>query len=234
MARHMRHDAGTGVTTLDEERAQERVPADADIDHFDRTHPVLLRTDVARVDGEARERFGGMNLGACFFGWLVAIASAVLLTSMVGAMLAAVGSTVDVAQSAAERQAGTIGIAAGVVLLVVLLVGYYAGGYVAGRMSRFDGGRQGFGVWAIGLVVTLLAVGLGAIFGTQYNLLDRVDLPRIPLSSEQMGWGAAVAAAAVVLGTLLAATLGGVIGRRYHDRVDRAFRGRRPKVREPC
>jgi hypothetical protein len=221
----MRHDAGTGVTTLEEVRAEERAPADADIDHFDRTDPVLFRTDVARVDGEARERFGGMNLGACFFGWLVAIASAVLLTSMVGAMLAAVGSTVDVAQSATERQAGTIGIAAGVVLLVVLLVGYYAGGYVAGRMSRFDGGRQGFGVWAIGLVGSLLAGGLGAIFGTQYDLVDRVDLPRTSLSSEQMGWGAAVAVA-IVLGTLLAAVLGGVVGRRYHDRVDRAVRGR--------
>lgn len=231
MARHIRHDAATGVTTLDEVRAQEHAPADADIDHVDRSDPVL-RTDVARLDGEARERFGGMNLGACFFGWLVAIGSAVLLTSMVGAVLAAVGATVDVAQSDAERQAGTIGIAAGVVLLVVLMVGYYAGGYVAGRMSRFDGGRQGFGVWAIGLSVTLLAVGLGALFGTQYNLLDRVDLPRIPLSSEQMGWGAAVAAVAIVFGTLLAATLGGLIGRRYHDRVDRAVRGRRPEASE--
>jgi len=223
MARHIRHDANTGVTTLDEVRAQERAPADADIDRFDRSEPVL-RTDVPRVDGEARDWFGGMNLGACFFGSLVAMASAALLTTMMGAVLAGVGSTVDVAQSDTERQAGTIGIAAGVVLLVVLLVGYYAGGYVAGRMSRFDGGRQGFGVWAIGLVITLLAGGLGAIFGTQYNLLDRVDLPRIPLSSELMGWGAAVAVA-VVLGTLLAAILGGVIGRRYHVRVDRAVRG---------
>jgi hypothetical protein len=231
MARHIRHDADPGVTTLDEVRAPERVPADVDIDRFDRSEPVL-RTDVARVDGEARERFGGMNLGACFFGWLVAIASAVLLTTMMGAMLAAVGFTVDVAQSDTERQAGTIGIAAGVLLLVVLLVGYYAGGYVAGRMSRFDGGRQGFGVWAIGLVGSLLAGGLGAIFGTQYDLLDRVDLPRMPLSSEQMGWGAAVAVA-IVLGTLLAAILGGLVGRRYHDRVDRAVRGRPSQDRDP-
>ena len=224
MARHIRHDADHGVTTLDEVRAQERVPADGDIDRFDRSEPVP-RTDVARVEGEARERFGGTNFGACFFGWLVAIGSAVLLTTMIGAVLAAVGFTVDVAQSDAERQAGTIGIAAGVLLLVVLLVGYYAGGYVAGRMSRFDGGRQGFGVWAIGLVGSLLAGGLGAIFGTQYDLVDRVDLPRTSLSSEQMGWGAAVAVA-IVLGTLLAAILGGVVGRRYHDRVDRAVRGR--------
>jgi hypothetical protein len=179
-----------------------------------------------------REEFGGINWGSGFFGWLVAVGIAALLTALLSAAGAAVGLT-DVSSQDASSSGSTIGIVGGVLLLVILLVAYYAGGYVAGRMSRFDGGRQGFGVWAIGLVVTLLAVGLGAIFGTQYNLLDRVDLPRIPLSSEQMGWGAAVAAAAVVLGTLLAATLGGVIGRHYHDRVDRAVRGRGPKAREP-
>ena len=101
-------------------------------------------------DSEARERFGGINWGAAFFGWLVAIALTILLTSIAGAVTAAVSDTANVTQTQAERQAGTIGIAAGVVLLVVLAIGYYAGGYVAGRMSRFDGGRQGLAVWLIG------------------------------------------------------------------------------------
>lgn len=170
----------------------------------------------------ARERFGGLNWGACFFGWLVAVALAILLTSIVGAAASAIGSTTEITQSDAEREAGTIGIVAGIVLLVVLMLGYYAGGYVAGRMSRFDGGRQGLGVWVIGLVVTILAVIAGAVFGTQYNILDRVDLPRIPIPTDQLGTGAAIAAVAVVLGTLLAAMLGGKVGHRYHHRVDLA------------
>ena len=176
----------------------------------------------ARNDAEARDRFGGANWGACVFGWLVAVGVAILLTSIVGAVVTAVGSGAQVSQNEAQREAGTIGVAAAITLLVVLAVGYYAGGYVAGRMSRFDGARQGFGVWVIGLVVTILVLALGAIFGNQYNLFDRVNVPRIPVSTDQIGWGAVITAVAVLVITLVAALLGGKVGHRYHDRVDRA------------
>jgi amino acid transporter len=173
-------------------------------------------------DGSAaRDKFGGLNIGAAFFGWLVAIAIAILLTSIVGAVVAAIGSTTNITQSDAQRSAGTIGVAAGVVLLVVLTVAYFTGGYVAGRMSRYDGARQGVGVWVIGLLVTLVALALGAMFGSQYNILDRVDLPRIPVSTDQLGWGGIITALLVLALTLLGAALGGIVGHRYHNRVDR-------------
>ncbi len=145
----------------------------------------------------------------------------ILLVSIAGAILTAVGSSQNITQSDAERQAGTIGIAAGIVLLVVLAIAYYTGGYVAGRMSRFDGGKQGLATWVIGLVVTLVAIGLGAIFGNEYNLLDRVDLPRLPISTEELSTGGLITAAAVLVVSLLAAMLGGKVGHRYHDKVDR-------------
>src|SRR6185436_7301231 len=110
----------------------------------------------------------------------------------------------NVTQSEAERQAGTIGVAAAIVLLVVLMIAYYTGGYVAGRMSRFDGTKQGVGVWVIGLVVTIVALALGAVFGSQYNILDRVNLPRIPVSTDQLSTGGIITAVAVVVLTLLA------------------------------
>jgi amino acid transporter len=178
------------------------------------------RTYVDREDS-AREKFGGANLGACFFGWLVAIAVAILLTSIIGAVVAAVGSNRQVTQSEAQRVAGTIGTVAAVVLLVVLIVAYYAGGYVAGRMSRFDGARQGVVVWVIGLLVTIIALALGAIFGAKYNILDRVNLPRIPVATDQLSWGAVITGVLVLVLTLLAAMLGGTVGHRYHNRVDR-------------
>jgi hypothetical protein len=178
--------------------------------------------DRGRHDGAAREKFGGMNLGAGFFGWLIAIAIAILLTSIVGAIATAVGSSSNVTQSQAQREAGTIGIVAASVLLLVLAIAYFTGGYVAGRMSRFDGGKQGLAVWLIGLVVTLLAIGIGAIFGAQYNIFDRVNLPRLPLGTDQLSWGGIITALAVIVLTLLAAMLGGMLGHRYHNRVDRA------------
>jgi len=126
-----------------------------------------------------------------------------------------------VSQSEAQRQAGTIGVAAGITLLVVLAIGYYAGGYVAGRMSRFSGSKQGLGVWITGFVVTIAMVVLGAVFGQQYDIQSRVNLPRLPVTADALTTGGIVAALVVLVGTLLAAMAGGSVGTHYHRRVDR-------------
>jgi len=133
-----------------------------------------------------------------------------------------VGYSNNVTQTDAERAAGTVSLVTAIVLVAILLIAYYSGGYVAGRMSRFDGARQGLMVWLIGLLVTLVAVALGWIAGDQYNLLDRVDVPRIPIPSDDITFGGIITAVAVLVGTLLAAMFGGTVGRRYHSRVDRA------------
>jgi amino acid transporter len=171
-------------------------------------------------DAEIRRRdeFGGMNLGAAFFGWLVAIGMAVIVTSL----LAAAGAAIGLTEGADTGDAETISIVGGALLVATLMIAYFCGGYVAGRMSRFDGGRQGFGTWLVGLVITLLIAGAGAIFGSEYNVFSKLDLPRIPVDEGSLATGGAIALAAVLLGTLLAAILGGKAGQRYHRRVDRA------------
>ena len=186
-------------------------------------HDVDRHDETVVTDGtdEAYDKFGGGNAGAAFFGWLVAVAVAVLLTGLVGAVAAAIGDAQEITQSDAERDAGTIGIAAAIALIAVLVIGYYAGGYVAGRMSRFDGARQGVLVWVLGLVITVVAVAAGWVFGDQYNVFDRVDLPRIPIPTDDMTTGGIVTGVVVLIGTLLAAAAGGKIGRHYHARVDR-------------
>ncbi len=186
------------------------------------THPADDRRYADHDEYRQREAYGGVNWGAGFFGWLVAIAVAILLTSIVGAIAAGVGSNANITQSDAEREAGTIGVVAGVILLIVLVIAYYTGGYVAGRMSRFDGGKQGIAVWVIGLVVTIIAILLGVLFGNEYNILDRVSLPTLPISTEELSTGGVIAAVAILLGTLLAAMFGGKVGSRYHRKVDRA------------
>ncbi len=152
----------------------------------------------------------------------MAIAVSVLLTGIAGAIAAAIGSNAQVTQADATANAGDIGLVAAIVLLVVLMIGYYCGGYVAGRMSRFSGTSQGLGVWLTGFVVTLLMIVLGAIFGQQYDILSRVNLPRLPVSSDSLTTGGIIAAIVVLAGTLLAALLGGSVGTHYHRRVDRA------------
>ncbi|KQV75981.1 hypothetical protein ASC61_13730 [Aeromicrobium sp. Root344] len=175
----------------------------------------------AEVEEHQRERWGGMNLGAGFFGWLVAVGMAVLLSSIIGAIAAAVGDANDITQSDIEREAGQISVAAAIVLLVVLLISFYAGGYVAGRMSRFDGTRQGWAVWLISLVVVVIAAIIGAAWGSEYDVMNRVDIPDVPIPTDDLTLGGAITIAAAIFATLLAALAGGKAGTHYHRRVDR-------------
>ena len=173
--------------------------------------------------GAARDEFGGINWGAAFFGWLVAIGLAALLTALVSAAGAAIGLTKVTDPSKASGSTGVVGIVGAVILLVVLFLAYYCGGYVAGRMSRFDGGRQGLAVWLFGILITILLAVAGAVLGSQYNVLAQLKLPRIPVDEGSLAVGGLIALAAWVVATLLGAILGGRLGERYHRKVDRAF-----------
>ena len=186
---------------------------------------VDTRDDVGTRDRqEVRERqrdeFGGTNVGAAFFGWLVAVGMAAILTGILSAAGAAIGLT-EVSGSEASGNAETISVVGGVILLLILMLAYYSGGYVSGRMSRFDGGRQGVAVWIIGLLVTIALAILAAIGGSEYNVLSRFELPRIPIDEGDLATGGIIALVAVILGTLIAALLGGKAGHRYHRKVDR-------------
>lgn len=176
---------------------------------------------AAPIDPEQQrhDRFGGINWGAGFFGWLVAVAVSLLLVGIIGAVAAGTGADEEMLPTGSTTE---IGLAAIVTLVLVLVVGYYAGGYVAGRMSRYDGGRQGLGVWVIGLLVTLVTVASGTFLGAEYNVLSRIELPSIPFSTDTLTFGGIALAGALLLGTLLAALAGGSVGRHYHTRVDRA------------
>src|SRR5215216_3225891 len=146
---------------------------------------VTATTDGAHATrGAARDavdaqhaRFGGIKWGAAFFGWLTANGLAVILIALLSAAGVALGLAqgVDTADEAVQ-QADTLGIGGGIAILVVLFLAYLAGGYVAGRMSRFDGARQGVAVWLIGLLVVVVLAAAGVILGAQYNVLQQLNL----------------------------------------------------------
>src|SRR3954466_13028589 len=178
-----------------------------------------VRGQVEEIQERQREQFGGLRWGSAFFGWLVAVGIATLLTALLSAAGAAIGLT-QASTNDATSNADTIGIIGGVVLLAILLVAYYAGGYVAGRMARFNGAKQGLGVWIIALVVTIVLAVAGAVLGAQYNVLSQLHLPRIPVGEGALTTAGVIALVAVVLGTLLAAIAGGKAGTHFHRKID--------------
>jgi hypothetical protein len=168
-------------------------------------------------------RFGGIKWGAAFFGWLSANGLAVLLVALLSAAGVGLGLAqgLDSVDEAAE-QAGTVGLAGAIGLLVVLFLAYLAGGYVAGRMARFDGARQGLAVWLIGLLVVVGLALAGTALGAQYNVLQQLNLPRIPIDEGTATTAGVITLAAILVATLVGAVLGGTLGTRYHRKVDRA------------
>jgi hypothetical protein len=204
-----------GVATAERDRTAVREPARAE-----RTAPVDDAAMARRVRSRQREEFGGINWGSAFFGWLVAVGMAAILLGLLSAAGAAFGLG-EVSDAEAESNAETIGIVGAILLILVLGAAYYCGGYVSGRMSRFDGGRQGLAVWVLGLAVTIVLAVAGALFGAEYNVLEQLNLPRIPVEEGSLTAGAAIALALVVLVTLVAAMGGGKAGERFHRKVDR-------------
>jgi hypothetical protein len=190
----------------------------------------IAERHVAADQMYQHSRYGGMHLGSSFFGWIVATGFAVLLT----ALLAATGSAVALTQldtiniqntlsgEVSVEGIKTVGIVSGAFLLAVLAIAYYAGGYVAGRMARFDGARQGIGVWLVGIIVTVILAGLASIIGSEFNILQGLNLPYIPTGDDSFTRGGLATALIAVIVTLIAATSGGKVGERYHRKVDRA------------
>jgi hypothetical protein len=176
--------------------------------HMTQIEPGTDRRALAEARTVARERYGGTKLGSAFFGWLVAVGLTLLLAMVAGAVSLVVGADVLVAGPA--------------VSLAVLLVASFVGGYVAGRLARFDGARNGFLSWAIGLLVTAALAVVAAFLGARDGVLGGVPLPSVVTGLEQVGLPELVLVTVAVLGTLVAAVIGGKAGERFHRRVDRA------------
>lgn len=209
----MRKQAGA-TTTADP--ATERVPVDERAerdDRFTREQPVVGAETMSAVRARQRDRFGGFSWGSDFFGWLAAAGLAAILAGIVAAAGAALGLT--------KGSTDQIHLGGGIALLAVLFVAYVAGGYVAGRMARFDGTRQGLGVWLWGILVAGAIALLAILGGSKYNVLDALNLPRIPIDQGHLTNAGAIALAAGLVVSLVAACIGGTLGARWHRRVDR-------------
>lgn len=163
-----------------------------------------------------------MKFGACFFGWLTATGTAVLVASLLTAVGAGAGLGRYLTPQQPSTDLRTTGLIGAVVVGVVVLVAYIAGGYVAGRMARFNGARQGVGVWLWAVIVAIVLAVLSLIAGSRFNVLANVNGLPIPVSATDLSVGGVIAALVLAALALVGAVLGGVLGMRYHRRVDRA------------
>lgn len=174
-----------------------------------------------------RERFGGVKVGSAFFGWVITAATAAILTALLA--IAGVVLGLDLRSPVASIRAvlpldvETVGWIGAGTLLVILFAAFYCGGYVAGRMARFSGVAQGIAVWVWALVSALAAGLAGFLFGDRFGVPRLLDVvQRVPVPEDLLVVAGIVAAAVVVAVSLGAAIIGGVVGVRYHRRVDRA------------
>jgi hypothetical protein len=194
-------------------------------------HPVTDDTaalDRRQVVSREKDAFGGMKFGSCFFGWLTASGTAVLLVAVAAGVGAALGLTqnVDVTDTA-TAQTESIGFLGGLVVLAIIFVSYLAGGYVAGRMARFNGLKQGFGVWLWAVIIAILVAVAGWLAGARFDIFAQLNsFPRLPLNEGTLTTAGVMVAIGVVAVSLAGALLGGLAGMRYHRRVDRAGLGR--------
>lgn len=203
-----------GAVSTAEGATAERRTGDRLVPRRDRG--TLTGHDVRRE----RAEFGGFSWGSDLFGWLAAAGLAAILAGILGATGAALALN-EVGSNVGGGEAETIGLAGGIGLLVVLAIAYFCGGYVAGRMARFDGMRQGIGVWLWGIIAALVVAALALIGGSEYNVLDALNLPRIPVDQGTLTTGGVIALVASLVVTLIAAMLGGKLGERFHRKVDR-------------
>ena len=206
---------GTGAQTIVETRPD-------DWDDVVGSRPLTADEVIERQ----REHFGGVKVGSAFFGWLTATGTASLLIGLLGATGAALGLgvTLDPGRFAGvgPLDGETVGwIGAGALLLVVL-VAYYCGGYVAGRMARFSGVAQGLAVWVWALVMAIVVALAAVALGSRFDFLGEASaFPSVPVSEGVLVIAGVIAAVVVAVASLGGAIFGGVIGVRYHRRVDR-------------
>jgi hypothetical protein len=172
-----------------------------------------------------RDMYGGVDWLASFLGFVFSLVLGAVFSSVTGLLLVPFGFSPDFS----DGQLGASVITGLVVLAILIFLTYFFGGYVAGRLARFDGGRNGAMVLAWTFIVVLILTLVAVVFsgflpdGIAAGVVNLAQATASTLSNlAGAGVAGIVAAAAALLVALLGGFFGGRLGSRYHTEIDRA------------
>ena len=160
---------------------------------------------------------GRLSFISVLAGVLVAYGAFVVLAALVGAVAVALGLDTELA----SNDWTTLGRGSAVTVTVVAFVAYLFGGYVAGRMARRAGLVNGLAVFALAV---LLVVVVGAIAASQTDTgTVQANLRSLgrPITSAEWARIGTVAGIGTLVGMLVGAGIGGVMGERWHSELVR-------------
>lgn len=196
-----------------------------DLDDGYRTERIVERTDTVQTYPEHRDagiadvrrRFGGLDVPAELTGMLVALALLVIVGGIIAAAIGAFGYQAGV--EGLQEELSIAGLIGG---LITLFIAFLIGGWAAGRIARYDGGKNGLmtAVWAI--ILAAILGGLGVWLGSEYDVFSNVGLPQF-FRSDAFTVGAIVSGVGALVVMLLAGYFGGLWGERFHRRADAAI-----------
>jgi hypothetical protein len=173
------------------------------------------RLDPAVVLDRQRRVFGGVKIGAAFFGWVSAIGTFVLLSVGVLALMVVLSIATDTDPGSATDDAASytaaVSVLAAILLSVVTFGAFFCGGYVAARMSRFDGLLQGLAVWGWSVAVPVALWLAALVVDLGFRDVALSVLPNLATTVMLAGLCGIAGGGSVV---------GGLVGEHYHRMVD--------------
>lgn len=171
------------------------------------------RTSVA----EAVRARGGLSAWSVLSGILVAFGAFVLLSALVGAILAGSGL---IEGSLRPEELRTAGIGTLIALVIIQFLAYFWGGYTSARMARGSG-------WMNGLLVTVGAIVIVAVLGAVVAGLSVSAPGSAPTGFESLpspfrgaSEVATAAGIAILASMLLGGLLGGRVGAKWHTKLE--------------
>lgn len=183
-----------------------------------RSPDARARDDAVRPEAADRVR-GGLSAWSILSGVLVAFGAFVILSAILGAVLAAAGLAED---GIRPEQATAIGLGAGVGVVLAQFLAYLWGGYTAGRMARGSGVGNGLAVPIVGL---LLVLALGGMLAAVTDATRAADMQQLPLPLGRLTDIVTGVGIGLLVAMFLGGALGGMTGARWHAKLeDRALR----------